>query len=68
MPTWKAIKWRELVIFLKEAGFEGPYSGGKHQYLQDLRNWHIGRVRQISTICLFAGFMQSDAPYNRFLV
>ena len=33
MPTWKAIKWRELVIFLKEAGFEGPYSGGKHQYL-----------------------------------
>ena len=33
MPTWKAIKWRELVIFLKEAGFEGLYSGGKHQYL-----------------------------------
>jgi predicted RNA binding protein YcfA (HicA-like mRNA interferase family) len=33
MPAWKAIKWRELVIFLKEAGFEGPYSGGKHQYL-----------------------------------
>ncbi|MEA5578335.1 hypothetical protein [Anabaena sp. UHCC 0451] len=22
------------------------------------------RVRQISTICLFAGFMQSDAPYQ----
>ena len=33
MPTWKAIKWRELIIFLKKAGFEGPYSGGKHQYL-----------------------------------
>jgi hypothetical protein len=28
------------------------------QKLQDLRNWHIGRVCQISTICLFAGFMQ----------
>ncbi len=29
---------------------------------QDLRNWHISSVRQISKICLFAGFMQSDAP------
>ena len=26
--------------------------------IQDLRNWHIGRVRQISMIWLFAGFMQ----------
>ena len=26
------------------------------QKLQNLRNWHIGRVCQISTICLFAGF------------
>lgn len=33
MPTWKAIKWRELVISLKKADFKGPYSGGKHQYL-----------------------------------
>jgi len=33
MPPWKAIKWRELVIFLKKAGYTGPYSGGKHQYL-----------------------------------
>ncbi|WP_413171539.1 hypothetical protein [Anabaena azotica] len=29
---------------------------------QDLRNWHISRVSQISNICLFAGFMKSDAP------
>jgi hypothetical protein len=33
-------------------------SVNSYQLLQDLRNWHIGRVRQISTICLFAGFMQ----------
>jgi hypothetical protein len=30
----------------------------EHRLYQDLRNWHIGRVGQISTICLFAGFMQ----------
>jgi hypothetical protein len=28
--------------------------------MQDLLDWHIGRVRQISTIYLFAKFMQSD--------
>ena len=39
--------------------FIGVFSN--YVYLQDLRNWHIGRVRQILTICLFAGFMQSEA-------
>jgi len=24
---------------------------------QDLDKWHIGRIRQIATICLFAGFI-----------
>jgi hypothetical protein len=28
--------------------------------MQDLGNLHIGKVRQMSTICLFAGFMQSN--------
>jgi predicted RNA binding protein YcfA (HicA-like mRNA interferase family) len=33
MPAWKALKVRELIVFLKKAGFQGPYSGGKHQYM-----------------------------------
>ncbi len=35
---------------------------------QDLRNWHISRVRQISTICLLTAFRQSDAPYKTYLM
>ena len=33
MPPLKPVKWRELVLYLKKAGFEGPYPGGKHQYM-----------------------------------
>ena len=33
MPPLKPIKWRELVFYLKKAGFEVPYPGGKHQYM-----------------------------------
>lgn len=33
MPPLRAIKLRELVYYLKKAGFDGPYSGGKHQYM-----------------------------------
>ena len=33
MPQFGAINRRDLVRYLKEAGFEGPYPGGKHQYM-----------------------------------
>ncbi len=33
MPVFGPIKWRDLVYYLREAGFEGPYPGGKHQYM-----------------------------------
>jgi hypothetical protein len=33
MPALRAIKWRELVFYLKKVGFEGPYPGSKHQYM-----------------------------------
>ena len=33
MPSWKPIKQKELVSHLKKAGFEGPYSGGKHPFM-----------------------------------
>jgi predicted RNA binding protein YcfA (HicA-like mRNA interferase family) len=33
MPRIGPIKRKELVRLLKIAGFEGPYSGGKHQFM-----------------------------------
>jgi predicted RNA binding protein YcfA (HicA-like mRNA interferase family) len=33
MPPFTSITRRKLIQVLKQAGFEGPYSGGNHQYL-----------------------------------
>ena len=33
MPTFGPIKRRELIRCLRSAGFEGPFSGGKHQFM-----------------------------------
>ncbi|MCF8130483.1 MAG: type II toxin-antitoxin system HicA family toxin [Deltaproteobacteria bacterium] len=33
MPEVGPIKRRQLISALKRAGFEGPYSGGKHQFM-----------------------------------
>ena len=34
MPAWKPIKRRELIAGLRRLGFSGPYSGGKHDFMQ----------------------------------
>ncbi len=33
MPTFGPISRRDLVRYLREVGFNGPYPGGKHQYM-----------------------------------
>lgn len=33
MPAFKPIKRSELIYHLKQFGFDGPFSGGKHQFL-----------------------------------
>lgn len=33
MPAFAPIKRRELIRCLKEFGFEGPYAGGKHEFM-----------------------------------
>lgn len=33
MPTFGPIKRRELILGLRRLGFEGPFSGGKHQFM-----------------------------------
>jgi len=34
MPSWKPLKRRELIAALRRAGFRGPYSGGRHEFMQ----------------------------------
>jgi predicted RNA binding protein YcfA (HicA-like mRNA interferase family) len=33
VPFFGPIKRRDLIRYLRELGFEGPYSGGKHQFM-----------------------------------
>ncbi len=33
MPKFGAIKRKDLIAYLKQCGFHGPYSGGKHQFM-----------------------------------
>ena len=50
MPSFGPIKRRDLLRCLRELGFEGPYSGGRHQFMVrgDLRlyvpNPHQGDI------------------------
>ena len=33
MPSLKLVKRKELIRRLRRLGFEGPHSGGKHEYM-----------------------------------
>ena len=50
MPTLGPIKRKDLISYLRQLGFMGPYSGGKHQFMtkEDLRvripNLHGGDI------------------------
>ena len=33
MPSFRPVKRKDLVKALRQAGFEGPYAGGKHEFL-----------------------------------
>jgi predicted RNA binding protein YcfA (HicA-like mRNA interferase family) len=33
MPAFGQVKRKDLIKALKQAGFEGPYAGGKHEFL-----------------------------------
>jgi predicted RNA binding protein YcfA (HicA-like mRNA interferase family) len=37
MPHPGPIKRKDLIYYLRRLGFEGPYSGGNHQYLVKLK-------------------------------
>lgn len=50
MPRIGPVKRRELVGMLRQLGFEGPYSGGKHQFMVRgeitlrIPNPHVGDI------------------------
>ncbi len=33
MPQFAPVTRKELIRYLKQFGFEGPYSGGRHQFM-----------------------------------
>jgi len=33
MPPFRPVKRKELIRYLKRLEFQGPYSGGKHQFM-----------------------------------
>jgi len=33
MPGWRPLSRRELIAALRRLGFQGPYSGGKHEFM-----------------------------------
>jgi len=33
MPPFGPVKRKDLIKYLRQSGFEGPYSGGKHQFM-----------------------------------
>jgi predicted RNA binding protein YcfA (HicA-like mRNA interferase family) len=52
VPSFGPISRKDLIRYLRKAGFEGPFSGGKHQYMEKgditlrVPNPHRGDIRK----------------------
>lgn len=33
MPTFGPVSQRDLIRFMRQLGFQGPFSGGRHQFM-----------------------------------
>jgi len=33
MPAFGPVKRKDLIKYLRQSGFDGPYAGGKHQFM-----------------------------------
>ena len=68
MPPFGSIKRRDLIRYLKQLGFEGPYSGSKHQFMRKdeiavwLPNPHGGDIGKglLAEILRQAGIEKDD--------
>lgn len=70
MPVIGPIKRKDLIKYLKQLGFEGPFSGGKHQFMirEQIRltipNPHIS---DISSSLLIRILRQADVSKDIWL-
>ncbi|MBA2606465.1 MAG: type II toxin-antitoxin system HicA family toxin [Acidobacteria bacterium] len=52
MPNLAPIKRKDLIYYFRQLGFDGPYSGGNHQYMKKdtlkvrLPNPHQSEIRR----------------------
>lgn len=68
MPPYGPIKRRELVRYLRQVGFEGPYTGGRHQHMVrgrirvDIPNPHQGDISRglLAVILKQAGISREE--------
>jgi len=68
MPRFGAISRKDLIHYLRQLGFDGPYSGGKHQFMSSgdltlrIPNPHQADIGKelLSRILRQAGISKSD--------
>jgi predicted RNA binding protein YcfA (HicA-like mRNA interferase family) len=68
MPPFGPVKRKDLVSYLKQAGFDGPYAGGKHQFMSKddititIPNPHQGDIGRelLARIIRQAGISKAD--------
>ena len=68
MPSFGPVKRTDLIRALKQAGFEGPYAGGKHEFMVKgnlrltLPNPHQGEIGRdlLSRILKQAGLSREE--------
>jgi predicted RNA binding protein YcfA (HicA-like mRNA interferase family) len=68
MPPFGALKRKDLIKALKQAGLEGPYAGGKHEFLVKgelrlvLPNPHQGEISKdlLARILLQANISRNE--------
>jgi predicted RNA binding protein YcfA (HicA-like mRNA interferase family) len=68
MPSFTSIKRKDLIRALKQAGFDGPYAGGKHEFMVrgnlrlTLPNPHQGEISKdlLSRILKQAGISRDE--------
>lgn len=68
MPSFTSIKRKDLIRALKQAGFDGPYAGGKHEFMVrgnlrlTLPNPHQGEISKdlLSRILEQAGISRDE--------
>jgi predicted RNA binding protein YcfA (HicA-like mRNA interferase family) len=68
MPPFRSLKRKDLIRYLKQLGFDGPYSGTKHQFMIEgdtkliIPNPHQGDISKnlLAEILRQAGISRED--------